>query len=315
VTVTVKGDGVELLVPLGEDAFFNPDLLELVQIGPLLQGISLRPQGRNDEQIDNLLRSFPFELSGDSACRDDPELPQCLTGFNDLVSVDIQRGRDHGMPTYNQLRAAYGLAPKTSFKAITGEQSEAFPADPELTPGHEGDDPDALDFTALYDATGKPTTKEADDATRGVRRTPLAARLKAIYQDVGKVDAFVGMGAEANLPGREFGETQLAMWRKQFTALRDGDRYFYANDPMLRWVKTLFGIDYRRSLGDIIALNTDIPRTALGSDVFFAQTAAVTGKPAQVDALTAERTGQVPAAGAGSRDGAEAAKGYRPPGS
>ncbi|MEO3867468.1 peroxidase family protein [Nonomuraea sp. B12E4] len=314
VTVTVDGDDVELVVPLGEDAFFRPDLLEAIQLGPLLEGIGRRPQAKNDEQIDNLLRSFPFELSGDPACREDPELPQCVTGFNDLAAVDIERGRDHGMPTYNQLRAAYGLPAKSSFKAITGEQSEAFPADPELTPGAEIDDPDSLDFTALYDAAGNPTTFEADDATRGVRRTPLAARLKAIYQDVGKVDAFVGMSAEPNLPGRDFGETQLAIWRKQFAALRDGDRFFYANDPMLHWVKVLFGIDYRHSLGDLIALNTDIPRGAMASNVFLAQEAPVRGRPAEVDTRTKARAGQAPA-GPGTRKGAEAAAGFRPPGS
>ena len=29
------------------------------------------------------------------------------------------------------------------------------------------------------------------------------------------------------------GELNNAMWRKQFAALRDGDRFFYAHDPVL----------------------------------------------------------------------------------
>lgn len=29
------------------------------------------------------------------------------------------------------------------------------------------------------------------------------------------------------------GQLSNAMWRKQFAALRDGDRFFYAHDPVL----------------------------------------------------------------------------------
>lgn len=275
VIVTPKSDHVELLIPLGEDAFFNPDLLELLQLGPMLQGIGLKPQAKNDEQVGNLLRSFPFQIPipPNPTCSTDPSLPPCIVGFNDLVATDIARGRDHGMPTYNQLRVAYGLPPVTSFRQITGEATESFPSDPLLTPGDEINDPDSLDFTALYDAKGRPTTPEADNATSGVRRTSLAARLKAIYGTVDNVDAFVGMIAEKHKSGTEFGETQLAIWKHQFTALRDGDRFFYANDPLLRFVRVVFGIDYRKNLGDLIALNTDIPRESMGRNVFFAHDA------------------------------------------
>jgi hypothetical protein len=37
----------------------------------------------------------------------------------DLVAINIQRGRDHGLPDYNTLRVAYGLSPVTSFADIT----------------------------------------------------------------------------------------------------------------------------------------------------------------------------------------------------
>jgi hypothetical protein len=273
VIVTPKSDHIELLIPLGEDAFFNPDLLELLQLGPMLEGIGLKPQANNDEQVSNLLRSFPFQIPipPNPTCSSDPSLPPCIVGANDLVATDIARGRDHGMPTYNQLRAANGLPPVASFRQITGEASESFPADPLLTPGNEINDPQSLDFTALYDAQGHPTTPAADNATSGVRRTPLAARLKAIYGTVDNVDAFVGMISEKHRPGTEFGETQLAIWKKQFTALRDGDRFFYGNDPLLKFVRVVFGIDYRKNLGDLIALNTDIPRQAMARNVFFAQ--------------------------------------------
>ena len=76
------------------------------------------------------------------------------------------------------------------------------------------------------------------------------------------------MISEAHLPGAEFGELQLAIWAKQFQALRDGDRFFYGNDPGLSLIKRRLGIDYRHSLGDLIALNTDILPGEISPDVF-----------------------------------------------
>ena len=71
------------------------------------------------------------------------------------------------------------------------------------------------DFTELKDANGNPVALGSDaareDAVVGIRRTTLAARLKAIYGDVDKVDPFVGMVSERHIRGTEFGELQLAM--------------------------------------------------------------------------------------------------------
>ncbi len=125
---------------------------------------------------------------------------------------------------------------------------------------------------SLFDVDGNLVDADAEEAgalpVRGVRRTSLAARLKALYGSVNNVDAFTGMVAERHVPGTEFGELQLAIWKKQFEALRDGDRFFYRNDPGLSLIRRYLGIDYRRNLGDIIALNSDIPRDELAENVF-----------------------------------------------
>ncbi len=266
-------DEVELAVPLNI-AFFNPDLLPRLQLGPMLRGIGLEAQYKNDEQIDNQLRSVLFQIPvpGNPDCLDGPTLPQCFRGVIDLGAIDIERARDHGMPTYNQLRQAYGLAPKTSFRAITGEASESFPQDPELTPGNEINDPDSVDFKALFDRNDAPIALDSpaaeSDPIDSVRRTPVAARLKAIYQNANNVDPFVGMIAEKHIPGTEFGELQLAIWKKQFQALRDGDRFFYGNDPGLSEIQRFLGIDYRRTLRQVIASNTDIPEDEMNPNVF-----------------------------------------------
>ncbi len=46
--------------------------------------------------------------------------PPGAGGF-DLASLNIQRGRDHGLPDYNQARIDLGLAPVTSFADITSD--------------------------------------------------------------------------------------------------------------------------------------------------------------------------------------------------
>ncbi|WP_432021447.1 peroxidase family protein [Streptomyces sp. 1222.5] len=270
IEVSTEDREIKLIVPLNVGAF-NPDLVGSLQLGPLLQGIGAESEYRNDEQIDNQMRSILFQVptSSNPDCLDGPELPRCYRGVTDLGAIDIERGRDHGMPSYNQLRRAYGLPAKSDFKSITGEASEDFPADPLLTPGDEINDPDSLDFVALTDREGNPIPVGSQEgATSGTRRTPLAARLKAVYGSVDQVDAFVGMVAEPHLPGAEFGELQRAIWTKQFQALRDGDRFFYGEDPALPLIKSLFGIDYRHTLAQVIAANTDIPLTDLHTNVF-----------------------------------------------
>jgi peroxidase len=73
-----------------------------------------------------------------------------------------------------------------------------------------------------------------------LHRSPVAARLQAIYGSVDNVDAFVGILAEPHVAGTEFGELQLAIWTKQFQALRDGDRFFYGNDQGLTTIRNLY---------------------------------------------------------------------------
>jgi hypothetical protein len=274
---------VKITIPLNM-AFGNPDLLQGTPsqpgtgVGPLLKGLALEPQYQNDEQIDNQLRSVLFlvpaaGVTDPTACLDGPALPNCFTGVVDLGAIDIKRGRDHGMPTYNNMRRAYGLAPKPSFAAITGESTSDFPNDPAINPLDPINDPHILDFVDLRDPNGTPIEpgSPAADASvvKALRRTTLAARLKAIYVNVSRVDAFVGMVSEPRRPGSELGELQLAMWTKQFQALRDGDRFYYENDTYLNDLVTKYPlIDFHKTLAQIIERNTDA--TDVPADVFHA---------------------------------------------
>jgi hypothetical protein len=254
IAIERKGATVELTVPLNV-AFGNPDLLHSLGLGPVLASLGAEREYRNDEQIDNSLRSVLFQIpkpgvKDPAACGTPVVDPRCFTAVQDLGAVDIQRGRDHGMPTYNALRKAYGLTPKTSFTAVTGERPQR---------SRPIDNPHVLDFVQLRNAEGKVIPLRSDgareDAVVGIRRTTLATRLNAVYGSVDKLDAFVGMLAERHVPHTEFGPLQLAMWKRQFEALRDGDRFFYLNDPVPPAIDSTYGIDYRQTLAQLIRVD------------------------------------------------------------
>jgi len=93
VEVTVDGDDVELAVPLGV-MFFNPSLVQQIQLGPLLKGLASESEYRNDELIDNQLRSVLFQvpISSNPDCLDGPTLPQCFNGVVDLAANVLTSG-------------------------------------------------------------------------------------------------------------------------------------------------------------------------------------------------------------------------------
>ncbi|ASJ71241.1 peroxidase family protein [Granulosicoccus antarcticus] len=280
IEIEAEGDHIELAVPLNV-AFHRPQLVNQLGLGPLLAGLGGEPQYRNDEQIDNQLRSVMFQIpvehvADSQECLDGPTLNECFVLVNDIGVLDIMRGREHGMAAYNDMREAYGLDRITSFTALTGEATESFPVDDPLVDLEDPiNDPDILTYTELRDADGQLLELGSDaadsEAVTGVRRTSLAARLKAVYGDVDSLDAFVGMVSEPHLPGSEFGELQEAIWKKQFEALRDGDRFFYEWNrglQSLTRLPELQGITFEQTLSDVIVNNTELEYGDIQSNMF-----------------------------------------------
>ena len=177
VEVSVVGDVAEVAVPLNV-AFGNPALLEQIGLGNLLAGLGSESAYANDEQIDNQLRSVLFQVPGPdvedpSSCLDGTAIAGCFTGVNDLGALDVMRGADHGMPSYNDLREALGLSRVESFAELTGEDTEEFPDDPAIDAANPIDDPDILDFTELRDGDGnvlEPGSDAADTTTVSATR-------------------------------------------------------------------------------------------------------------------------------------------------
>ena len=87
------------------DAFFNPaELVAGGGIEPLLRGAAHQRANAVDPFIVDDVRNFLFGQPGQG-------------GF-DLASLNIQRGRDHGLPSYNEVRVAFGLPAKPDIASI-----------------------------------------------------------------------------------------------------------------------------------------------------------------------------------------------------
>jgi hypothetical protein len=188
---------------------------------------------------------------------------------SDLGSFDLQRGYDTGMPSYNEMRKAYGLKPQKTFDEVTGESgSEELPA------GDTINTPAIMNFTSLANYWHEPLpVNSSEDATYDGRASTLAARLKATFGSVEKLDAFTGMLSEPTHPGTvdgEVGELQEAIVKRQFEAVREGDRFFYLNDPNLKTIEERYGISYKHSLSELISVDAGVPRSSLQSNAFVA---------------------------------------------
>jgi hypothetical protein len=91
------------------DVFFQPQLLVDFGIDPFLHGFASHKQYETDTKINSVLRNFLFG-----------------GGFGiDLASINIQRGRDHGLPDYNSVRQYYTGTSVTSFSQITSDTAKA----------------------------------------------------------------------------------------------------------------------------------------------------------------------------------------------
>ena len=113
---SLLGDDVQFLDNNGKsvrdavslsDAFFNPDLVSQNNIDPILKYLASDPSSEVDLKVVDSVRNFLFGPPG--------------AGGLDLASLNIERGRDHGLADYNTTRQAYGLPKITSFAQITAD--------------------------------------------------------------------------------------------------------------------------------------------------------------------------------------------------
>ncbi len=94
-------------IPL-EDAFFAPSMLSSPdEVDYLLHGLAAQVQQSTDVHVIDSLRNSLFGNPGD--------------GGLDLLAINIQRSRDHGLGSFTQLQAALGMTPAASIADITSD--------------------------------------------------------------------------------------------------------------------------------------------------------------------------------------------------
>ena len=96
------------VVPIAlQDAFFTPSYITENGISAVIRGQAVTVQQEIDPFIVDDVRNFLFG-----------------PGFGglDLASLNIQRGRDHGIPSYSEVRQALGLSPVKEFYDISGNE-------------------------------------------------------------------------------------------------------------------------------------------------------------------------------------------------
>lgn len=174
------------------DAFFSPGQIAAAGgLEPYLRGLASQRCQEIDPYVIDDVRNFLFGQPGQG-------------GF-DLAALNIQRGRDHGLPGYNATRQALGLSTKTRFEEISSDPL-------------------------------------------------IQSRLRSAYASVDDIDLWVGGLAEDHMDDAMVGELIHTVLVRQFSALRDGDRFWYERvlSPMeQRFVKA-------STLAAVIRRNTSI---------------------------------------------------------
>lgn len=177
------------------DAFFDPTWVSNSEsIDLFFKGMATQAQQMMDPKVIDDVRNFLFGRPG--------------AGGLDLASININRGRERGLPDFNTARQSFGL-----------------PA-----------------YNSIAEISSRPEVVEA---------------LSVLYDDnVNNIDVWVGLLAEQPMPGALFGETIMAIMNHQFAVLRDGDRFYFENDPLLSEEEK--ELIRRTTMQDVLMRNTGI---------------------------------------------------------
>jgi hypothetical protein len=190
-----------------ERIFFNNKWIEEMNIDPFLKGLNTQPQEAIDAKVVDALRNFLFSI------------PQVPGSFGlDLAALNIQRGRDHGLPDYNTVRERFTGSKIISFNQLTSNNQ-------------------------------------------------TAQTLANLYQNnTENVDLWVALLVEDKMNGSTMGITMHNILKTQFERIRNGDYYYYQNDPQIG--ATEKQTIKNTKLSDIIKNNTSIK--TLPKNVFIA---------------------------------------------
>lgn len=184
-----EGEQVALL-PVRDTFRENvPPLMYEGKMPLVLHGLTRQRARRLDPFVTDELRNFLFGLPAPLALLRRPlGIPKGL----DLVSLNIHRGRDHGVIRYNAARVAYGLPPVRAFDGINPGMGEQF--------------------RSVY----------------GTVPAPGPAGPVPV-DNVNAVDTWSAGLSEQPVPGALVGPLFRSAIVEQFARLRDADRFWYQN--------------------------------------------------------------------------------------
>jgi len=147
-----------------------------------------------------------------------------VSGGTDLMTLDLARGRDNGLPPYHVIRTVYG-----GFGDEGAWDSEA-----------QADTISEKDKRALIDA-GKKLERRTpietflrftarDPANPSADELAIAEEVRAVYRRADSIDPMIGVLAEPHVEGSAVGRTMHNILADELRRTRAGDRFWYEND-------------------------------------------------------------------------------------
>jgi hypothetical protein len=106
--------------------FFRPDLINNGHVPVSLTDLLGNTFQQTSSTVGEIMKADADNTANSMDLKLIDEIRNVLFGVphgpgTDLAARDVQRARDHGIGTYNQVRQAFGLAPVTSFADITSD--------------------------------------------------------------------------------------------------------------------------------------------------------------------------------------------------
>ena len=120
---------------------------------------------------------------------------------DDIMARNIQRGRDHGIPTYNSMRQVKFRQRKHLYLCMKTYLLQA------------------CKLSKLTSFRSRPREISSSDWSK----------MAGVYSSVNDIDLITGGLAESPVSGGVVGPTLACILGKQFNALMFGDRYFFTH--------------------------------------------------------------------------------------
>ncbi|NNE28307.1 MAG: T9SS type A sorting domain-containing protein [Saprospiraceae bacterium] len=106
----IRMDNLGEIIPEGNlqlfQGFFNPSVVSDVGLDPYFKGMATQVEQELDNKMINDVRNFLFGPPG--------------AGGLDLAAININRGRERGLPSFNGIRASLGLPIYNNFYELNG---------------------------------------------------------------------------------------------------------------------------------------------------------------------------------------------------